>query len=182
MRIHGLRKLAIVLAALCLGVAILSIYAIRGRQEARAHALFRQYIMGPIPASVAQIRADQARGASSYRCVLRFAIDKTDVELIRRSRPFREARITGYMGGGSLWWDWKDFPSSGGEKSRAFGVYGSDAPSWYDLESWDNPETYILVKEDKSGNTSEIQVLMYNSASGYAFFIIVSYSNRVPFF
>ncbi len=128
------------------------------------------------------VKADQARGACSYHCVFRFAVDKADVELIRQSRPFREARITGYMRGGSLCWDWSDFPLSGRERGSSFGVYGSHAPSWYDLESWDNPETYILVKEDNSGNTSEFQVLTYNSASGYAFFIVVCYSNRVPFF
>lgn len=181
MRIRGLRKLAIVLAALCLGVATLSTYAIHGRRESRAHALFRQYIMDTIPASVTQIRADQARGASSYRCVLRFAINRTDVELIRRSRPFREAQITGYMSGGSLCWDWKE-SLPGGEKGRSFSVYGSHAPSWYDLESWNSPEAYILVKQDKNGNTSEFQVLTYNGASGHAFFIVVHYSGTVPFF
>ena len=182
MKIRGLGKLVIVLALLCLGVAVFSIHVTHNLQESRAHELFRQHVMDPIPASVAHIKADQARGASSYRCVFRFAVDKADVELIRQSRPFREVRITGYMGGGSLCWDWRDSCSSGPEKGRAFCVYGSHAPSWYDLELWDSPETYILVKEAKSGNTSDIQVLAYNAACGYAFFIVMHYRDGVPFF
>jgi hypothetical protein len=182
MKIRGWGKLVIVLVIVCLGGAVFSMYMMHALQEPRARELFRQYVIDPVPASVAHIKVDQARGASSYQCVFRFAADKRSVELIRQSRPFREARITGYMGGGSLRWDWKDFPSSGGAKSQAFSVYGTHAPSWYDLESWGNPEAYILVKEDKNGNTSELQVLTYNGTSGSAFFIVVSYSNRVPFF
>ena len=187
MRAHRLQKLTVLLVVLCLCAIVLSIYVMRIQWKLRASDLFREYIMDPVPASVADVKADQPKTIGGYGYVFRFAVKRTDLELIRKSRPFREAQITSYMGGGSLYWDWKDVPSSGhiGEKGRAFSMYGTRlrAPPWYDLESWDSPETYVLVKDDKDGNTLENQVLVYNAELGQAYFIVFHYGGgRAPFF
>ncbi|MBN2183421.1 MAG: hypothetical protein JW715_16035 [Sedimentisphaerales bacterium] len=137
--------------------------------------IFRQYVMNPIPESVTNIKADQPKQIGGYGYVLSFNIYRADMDLIIKSRSLKEARITGFLGSGSLCFTWKDSPNPTG---CGFSIYGSHKPSWYTLESWDNPEIYALTQEVKDKNTSDIQVLIYNPTLRQAFFIVFDYGGE----
>src|SRR4030042_1051976 len=75
------------------------------RREPRA--LFRRYVLKPVPQSVAEIRVDQPKSIRGYGYVFRFRISKADLSLILDSRSLEP--ITGmYVGsdGNYLGWNW----------------------------------------------------------------------------
>jgi hypothetical protein len=142
--------------------------------------------LDPIPASVNQIKADQPKRGFGYGYVFRFAVSGADLELIVKSRPFRQTENMRVIAGGGLYWDWKDWDreeSSDRVKSVSFMVYrdGQTKPSWFDLESWKQFESYALRQEGKYGQT-DIQVLIYNPQLGQAYFIVFHYEGGVPLF
>ncbi|MGD8785928.1 MAG: hypothetical protein PVJ60_00765 [Phycisphaerales bacterium] len=177
-----MRKLPTFLFVLFLCGTVLLIYSCDTLLMPPASELFKQYVMDPIPASVTNIKADQPKTIGGYGYVFRFDINRADLDLIIKSRPFREAQLTNFSDSGSISWNWKGLPSYGsiGERGRGFGIYGVKRrkPSWYTLESWENPETYALVEEKKDVNTSDIQVLIYNVKLGQAFFIVFDYGGE----
>ncbi len=166
------RKSLIVYVVLSLFGAVFLIYVISILRKSSTSELFRWYVLDPIPASVTGIKVDQPHKIRGYTYVFRFDINRADLDRIVESRPFREAQITGFLGGGSLFFKWKGSPNPIG---NGFSMYGTRKPSWYTLESWDNPETYALVQEVKDVKTSDIQVLIYNGRLGQAFFIVSHY-------
>lgn len=164
------RKLLIVLAVLFLCSTMFLIYS----KLLKPPKLFRRYVLNPIPESVTNIKADQVGAFRGYQFVFRFDINRADLDLIIKSRPFREAKITDYLGGGGLYLVFR--VGSFYPEGQSFGIYGAKRhkPSWYTLESWEKPETYALVKEEKvkGEDTIDIQVLIYNTKLEQAFFII----------
>jgi hypothetical protein len=180
-------KLLVVFVVLCLCVVALSVYGIRGWPKQGASDLFRQYVLDPVPASVTHIRADQPKLTGGYGYVFQFAVNVADLKVICKSRPFRQAENMHLLDGNGLSWDWKGWDreeSSQKERGSAFMIYQMRRkPSWFDLEAWDNPEMYALTQKDKDGNTSDIQILIYNSQLGQAYSIVFHYGGgRRPFF
>jgi hypothetical protein len=146
--------------------------------KASAENLFREYVLNPLPESVARIKVDKPMSKRrSYCYVFRFNIEWKDFESIRDSRSFRKAVIISYMGGEGLSWDWEDWDSTKTDEIRgvSFSMYDFvGKPYWYDLPTWENPEAYALTKED-SINKIDYQVLLYNSKLGQAYFITYHY-------
>jgi len=171
------QKLVPVVAFLFLLVLVFIICLVSFLQRRGAADLFRQYVVDPIPESVTHIKVDQPKTVGGYGYVFRFEINRTDMDRIVKSQPFGEAQISGFLGGGGLSFESKD---SFRPVGTMFHVYQSKKrmPSWYTLESWDNPETYILMQEVKDPNTSDIQVLIYNAILGQAFFIVFDYGGN----
>jgi hypothetical protein len=185
MRMREWPRSQVIVVVLCLCGVTLSIYAVRILQKRHASNLFRQYVLDPVPTSVTHMKADQPITIGGYGYVFRFAINSTDLELIRKSRPFREAEIEMHADS-HVGWTWKGLPSSGnlGEIGSGLTVYGTGRePYWFDLESWKNPETHALLQKDKDANISDIQILIYNAELGHAYFIVFHYGGGpVPFF
>ncbi len=175
MRSPKSRRLVIVVLVLSFFGAMFLIY-----DKLRAPDLFRQYVVNPIPASVSQIKVDHPmkHKGGSYGYVFRFDVNREDFEHIRESRPFREAEEISYVGGEGISWDWKDWDlmKPGGERGSGFSMYALvSKPSWYDLPTWEDPEAYALRQVDENNN-KDIQVLLYNSELGQAYFITFHYS------
>jgi hypothetical protein len=166
------RKLLVVLVVLLLCGMMFLIYKVL--LKPKPSELFLRYVLDPIPASVKNIKADQCGAFRGYEYVFRFDINRTDLDLIIKSRPFSEAQNI-ICQGGIIYWEWKFTHFTDKYDSRGFHVYDERRkPSWYTLESWEEPETYALVKEDKVNgvDTEDIQVLVYNAKLGQAFFIV----------
>jgi hypothetical protein len=165
------RRLAI-LVPLTLCVAVFLMCWLRARPQLPATELFRKYILDPVPTSVTEIQVDQPREIGSCVYVFRFGVSRVDFDLIAKSRAFKEAEISVYPDG-DLDWTWEDPPVSGNSKLLGSGFHMCDprwhGPSWFDLRSWNRPESYAYQKE---GRHEQSQVLIYNSVLGKAYFII----------
>jgi hypothetical protein len=160
------RKLLVVLVVLLLCGTMFLIYSTL--LKPKPSELFLKYVLDPIPASVTNMKVKQMGAFRGHTYVFRFDINRADLDLIIQSRPFREAQIINCQGG-NLFWVWKD-----SNDGLAFSIDAGKL-SWYTLESWEEPETYALVKEGKSSKgveTTDIQVLFYNAKLGQAFFIV----------
>ena len=175
------RKLRVVLVVLVLCVTALFIYNIF--KPLNPSKLFRRFVLDPIPASVTNIKADQPVSVRGYEYVLLFNINREDLNRIVKSRPFREAQLSISKDGGYIFWEWKgwkDLPKSGHMRERGGGFpvysYPERKPSWYTLESWDNPELYLIVPSvPRKKNEPDNQYLIYNAGLGQAFFIVFRY-------
>jgi hypothetical protein len=171
------RKLLVVLVVLLLCGMMFLIYKVL--LKPKPSELFLRYVLDPIPASVKNIKADQCGAFRGYEYVFRFDINRADLDLIIKSRPFREAQIINCQDG-NLFWVWKGSHDGDAYNGDAYdgGAFSTGLKrrklSWYTLESWEEPETYALVKEDKvkGVDTRDIQVLFYNAKLGQAFFIV----------
>ena len=171
------RKLKLILVVFAL-LSVVSIYVLSTMWKTRAKNLFQQYIQYPIPESVAQIKVDKAMSKrKGYGYVFRFNIKREDFERIRESRSFRKAIIDSYVKGEGLSWDWEDWDYTKTDEVRgvSFSMYALvRKPLWYDLPTWENPEAYAFTKEDNN-DIEDIQVLLYNSKLGQAYFITYHY-------
>jgi hypothetical protein len=163
-----------VLAGVCL-CAVLVVICARGvLLSTRASKVFRRFVADPVPSSVADIEVVQPKAAGGYGYVLRFGIDRVDFDQVRDSRPFREALIANDLDSGSIYWRWKGPPPSLDTQGFTFLGRGYE-PSWYDLPSWENVETYALVQDDKDWDNPDIQILIYNPTLEQAYFIVYDY-------
>jgi hypothetical protein len=183
-----MRQRFILLLCLLLLIVVLLLYATAARRvEQTPTALFQQYVLKPIPLSVADIRVDQPRSFQGYTYVFRFRISKADLSLILGSRPLECApgmRVG--PGGRHLTWQWgpRDSHSGGGLLWSPYGD-GPGAPgppSWYwDLRHWVNFEAYALeYMKKRPGMTSAkiMEVLIYSEALGEAYFFTESINQR----
>jgi hypothetical protein len=169
------RRLILLIAVLSL-LCLVFIYVLSALWKTHVKNLFRQYVQNPIPESVAQIKVDKPMSRGGYGYVFCFNVNREDFDRIRKSRTFRREVNISYVGEG-LSWFWEDWYStkSGGEGGVSFSMYALvRKPSWYDLPTWVNPETYALNKVDDNKN-EDIQVLLYNSKLGQAYFITFHY-------
>lgn len=157
------------------------------RVEPTPTALFQQYVLKPVPPSVADLRVIRPTAFQGYTYVFRFRISKPDLSLILSSRPLERTpgmRVT--PGGRSLTWEWgpRDRHSSGGLYWSPFadGPGASGPPWWYwDLRDWVNFEAYALeYMKKRPGMTSTkiMEILIYNEALGEAYFFIESINQR----
>lgn len=169
------RRLAL-LAALALCAALSLIYGKSLLQGSRASKVFRQYVADPIPSSVADIKVVQPKKRGGYGYVLRFGVNRADLRLILSSQPvpFKESQITNDLSTGSIYWRWKGPPVSFDMQGFTFLARGYE-PSWYDLPSWENVETYALVQDDKDWDNPDKQILIYNPRLEQAYFIVFDY-------
>ncbi len=155
-------SVVLTLSVVVFGVGVVAISLIYRR--VKAPALFRQYILDPIPESVARIQADQPKTLGGYGYTFRFEIDRSDLAVILDSRPFERVHSMRYVDQ-VLDWDWS--PSSGVMMSP----YGPGSwprePEWFaDLETWTDVEAYALDQERGDGRATE--VLIYDPDLGEA--------------
>ncbi len=173
------RGLRVVLAVLSLIGVLLAVWAINVLRRPSASALFRWYVMDPIPASVAHIKVDQPKAHGGFGYVFRFAVSQSDIEHIRKSRSLRKTltRIS-YDDVLDLSWVFKDDPS------LEYGLKpyrpGQRRPAWFDLATWKDPEAYALVEVDWSENKDK-QILVYDSDLKQAFFMVFDYRGTMNF-
>ena len=172
----------------------------RGMSKARASQTFWQYVFGPIPKSVTNIRAHQPGIFYGSTYTLRFNINREDLALIVNSRPFIKVWNVKYENGTLSWgWDRVDTGPLVIPEELAIPKYGCSMslydsgrePVWFRPELWDNPEAYGLYKIGDLVNTevferdkeksrepkgrTTIQVLLYNEKEGEAYFIASSH-------
>ncbi len=150
--------------------------------------VFRQYVLGPIPESVTNIRADQPKNFGGYRYTFRFNINRDDLGLLINSRPFVRVWNVKYRDD-SLDWAWdRDGPFGTGRYNSGMPCYDyTREPGWFRPGLWDNPEAYAFWKEGdlvnieifgkKSNGPTDIRVLLYNEDEAEAYFV-VQYSEK----
>ena len=177
------RRLVLVVAVLSLLGVVFFIYVFSVLLKMLAENLFREYVVNPIPESVAKIKVDQPKSRGGYGYVFRFNVNREDFERIRESRPLRDVENLDYKYGTGLLWEWKDWVSTeqSGDRGTGFSMYALvRKPSWYDLPSWENPEAYALRQADVNNHRDirDIQVLLYNNDRGQAYFITFYYDGR----
>lgn len=168
-----------VVSLLC--VAVVSKYAMDMRRRTQIPRRFREHVVDPVPESVADLKMDQPMTHGGYGYVFRFSISEADLELIRASHPFRRARELCY-GDGVLSWDWADTDwrtASGREAGHVFTIYTLvRQPSWFDLESWSDPDAYALATEDSVTKDGDVQVLIHDRVRERACFVAFHYDGR----
>ena len=177
-----MKRYMLPLCLLLLGVAFVCVIGV-WRVRWQPTAIFRQYVLKPIPRSVGKIRADQPMSLGGYKYVFRFRINRADLSLILNSRPLeRLAKMSVTPDGRCLSWDW----NPGGQHSSGglvFSAYSGRPnahvpPSWYsDLGHWVNFEAYALeYMKNRPGMTatSILEILIYNETLGEAYFFTSS--------
>jgi hypothetical protein len=172
-------KLLLISMAICLCVIAASAYSILSMSKKEASDLFQQHVLRPIPASVTDVRVEQTASVIGYGYVFRFAVNTSDLEAIRKSRPFRQTENMHVFDEDGLSWDWKGWEQEEPdhrERGAAFTIHHPRGrPSWFDLGSWRHLESYALRQTDKDGNVTDLQILIYNSQLGQAYFIVYHY-------
>jgi len=153
------------LSVIVFGVGVVAISLIYRR--AKAPVLFRQYVLDPIPESVAGIRAHQPKTLGGYGYTFRFEIDRSDLTLILDSRPLERVYSIRYVDQ-VLDWNWN--PSSGVMMSPYGPGWWPREPKWFaDLEAWTDVEAYALDQEQDDGRI--IEVLIHDSDLEEAIFV-----------
>jgi len=173
----------------------------RGMPEEQASQVFRRYVLGPIPASVKNIKADQPGQLYGKWYALRFNINREDLNLIINSRPFIKVRNVRYKNG-SLDWGWgrldlgdmvipEGGPLDTPKYNLGISLYGRRrAPAWFRPDLWDDTEAYGFYRINDLVNTEAyeyqmqkssglrsgrkmIQILIYNEKEQEAYFAAV---------
>jgi hypothetical protein len=143
-----------------LRVAI-GILRMKGAPSGPPPALFRRYVLDPIPPSVTEIKAHRTKALFGYGYTFRFKISRSDLGLITQSRPFKRVAKIECTQDNFVNWDWESAPG------RTMLVYapGQRRPRWYRPHTWANPEGYAVPD-------GEIRILIYNERAGEAYMII----------
>lgn len=159
-------------------VVLLYLAVVPRKQVVSPSALFRKFVVDPIPQSVVQIRIDPDYWMSTRDWyVLQFDIAETDLDKVLQSRPFKETPAGRYVDGCLEWREdgqEKD-PSTGAVVIRRdslllYAPRGHEpAPEWFMPDAWPNAQWYVF-KETVQG-LPHTQVLIYNSELGRAYFV-----------
>ena len=153
--------------------------------------VLRWLVLDPVPRSVTSLKIDcpEEDRHGGYVYVLRFGIDRTDLDQVVKSRPFRRACME-YYENGDLGWRWGQYSirkvllEGGPLPKRSEGgvavlIYrpGQRQPSWLDLGSWEDPEMYACQQENGI-DPNHSQILIYNKELGQAYFIAEHWGSR----
>lgn len=174
MHSKSLRPLAIS-AVLVLCATMLTFYGARFLRGPAASEVFRRHVLDPIPASVTDLKADQTKSSGGYGYVLRFGVNRSDLEQILASQsvPLREARLD-YSKDGMLSFVWKG-PSASLD-SCSFSLYGKgNKPSWFDLASWEGPDVYACFRGPGTPEEPDTVIVIYNATIRRAYFMVYEY-------
>lgn len=177
---NRMKKRRLMLLPLSICVILVSLGIIWSRYvRSDAAVFFRGYVLDPIPPSVAKIRVDRPKTIGGYGYVFRFAISKSDLSLLRDSRPLKPVTNVSYHHG-LLNWEWDGTASEGNPSYHisegGLSVYGewSRIPPWATgLDEWTKVESYALnsVKQRPGKRAIDImEVLIYNEELGEAYF------------
>jgi len=110
---------------------------------------------------------DQPKTVNGFGYTMRFAIERSDLDHIVKSRSLKAVQDVSYAGQ-SLKWKWDQV--SGVSISPYGREWWSHEPMWFsDLTNWNEPEGYAL--DEKRGNRSITQVLIYSPGLKEAIFI-----------
>lgn len=100
------------------------------KSELDSSSLFKKYILAPIPETVKNIKADQPRWTGDYIYVLKFNVNRDDLNKIIESKPFEKVSNMHYSKGQFQWW-W-DEEHSGSCYIAAYD--GGKKPKWFSPE------------------------------------------------
>jgi len=129
--------------------------------------IFIRYVRFPIPKSVKNIKAERPSWEiSGHKYVMRFKINKKDLNLIINSRPFKEMIGVSY-GRGVL--DWR-LDLHHGESIPLYVSTGRAEPKWFRPDQWKNPKVYRF-RERNTSYREHLQVLIYNEEIDEAYLI-----------
>ncbi|MBN2182459.1 MAG: hypothetical protein JW715_11150 [Sedimentisphaerales bacterium] len=159
-------------------------YAKTARYQPTKEQIFRRFVLNPIPKSVIDIQADchEYNWYGDYVYVLRFGINRTDLDIIANTYPFKRVYLEDFETNGELRWCNLEKPevtitffgrhSYGGIHYNTE-IYGPDEqqPSWLDLGVWQNPEMYVYEEETGRDGIIHRKILIYNKDLGYAYLI-----------
>ncbi len=134
-------------------------------QKETAPEIFKRYVLTPIPNSVADIRVD-GHSFWGYWYVLKFDINRSDIDLLVASRPFQNVQNVSYERG-SLNWELSPTHRAG---VALYARPGRTSPPWFTPQLWAAPEAYVLEQKNAQPN---LQVLLYNETLGQAYFIVL---------
>src|SRR4030042_1424503 len=148
-------RILVLFVLICIvGFLAISLFRFRGMSETKASEAFRRYVLGPIPESVTNIRADKPKYINGYRYIFRFNINREDLSLLINSKPFVRVWNVKYNNGNLSWgWDRDGFLGIANYGSSMI-CYKQSArkPGWFRPGLWDNPEAYAFCKECDLGN------------------------------
>jgi hypothetical protein len=162
MATHKLLWLLPLIIVMILGCIVVLLSALRLDQAGAG--LFREYVLDPIPPSVAEIKVDHPRKIFGYGYTFRFKIARADVTAILDSRPFQKIQNAKYETWGTLHFEWS--PTSW----HGLAVYpsGKGKPGWFTPDLWQDPEAYAYEERAQKATT---YVLLYNEPIGEAYFL-----------
>jgi hypothetical protein len=149
-----------------LGIRIAYAFAfarMKGAPSGPPPALFRQFVLDPIPESVTDLKADRTQELFGYGYAFHFKVSRDDLYLISRSRPFQ--RVVGIECTEDSFISW-ELESTGRETILVYAP-GQRRPKWFRPDTWVDPESYVTADGD-------IRVLIYNDKGGEAYLVIQS--------
>jgi hypothetical protein len=122
-----------------LGIRIAYAFAfarMKGAPSGPPPALFRQFVLDPIPESVTDLKADRTQALFGYGYAFHFRVNREDIGVILESRPFKRVAKIECTRESSLAWRWE--PSSGGG-GVILPVYapGQRRPRWFKPYTWE---------------------------------------------
>jgi hypothetical protein len=169
-----------VIVALAIGIY----YAKTARYQPTKEQIFHRFVLNPIPGSVTDIQADchKYNWYGDYIYVLRFGIDRTYLDFLINSYPFKRVYLEDFETSGELRWCSLEKPevtTTYFSRHTYSGVYysteiyepGEQRPSWLDLGVWQNPEMYVYEEETGRDGIIHRKILIYNNDLGYAYLI-----------
>lgn len=159
----------------------------RRMSEEEATAAFKNYVFNPVPASVANIRADQPKDFGGYRYTFRFNINRDDLALLTASCPFVRVWNIEYKSG-SLRWQWSREGLLGTGPITGIPCYDhTREPRWFEPGQWADPEAYAFLKVGdwvnvetfgkRSSGPTNIKILLYNEKEREAYFVVTYYED-----
>ena len=145
---------------------------------------FHRLVLNPEPNSVADLLVDRVEdyGEDDYLYVLRFTINRDDLQTIINSRPFERTKMR-YYSDGILKWRITEGDPRGLIKGVIVNQDNADGykyeiiyesikaqPSWLDLGEWQNMEMYVCDQKNESYYENS-QYLIFNNELKQAYFI-----------
>jgi len=162
--------------AICAGLLWLFVLPMKLRLPAPAEELYRRHVLQEIGDSVRDIRLVRTAASKvNQGYTFRFKINRTDVDSILDSRPFKKVKKMECRNGIlSL----ECYLAPG----LTTHIHPPDVckPKWLKLETWENPETYLLREEDE--HRRNMWLLAYNEQLGEAYFVVRCSKEGFPLF
>ena len=137
---------------------------------------FKTYFLDPIPKSVTDIKVDQTKDFWGYGYVFGFNIEREDLNLIINSKALKKVSSFEYCKDGIISITYK--PSDFSMPDIFIPIYypwAKQEPIWFHPELWNNPETYVNIKDDTK--PSYIQILIYNRETRQAYYYVDKSTN-----
>ena len=147
--------------------------------------IFKEYILDPIPKSVANTKVDEldVRGLG-HRYVMRFEINKEDVASILNTRPYKEFISVTYDEFNFLTWHGSKDRSTDLQKgSQHFDLgtgggiplysneHQTEMPEWFRPNELTSPKAYVVREKYGRSTRYRTKILIFDEDKEQAYFI-----------